>query len=242
MSEQHPLDLDRVIVQLGEAEWIGEIRIFGSRRYLSNASYGSDIDLLIVPSREVQIDKLRAVIREPYIDAFILDGALAISAMNDTRINVAEAEGTMGLDAVPLWSRADGWLTGEDYRTLDIIPDKNPTMTRPNVGAIILFCALASEFSAVRKRLRTGTQKTHPRIPRYYRAYVTTVSGKERLVVAVQTGVAGVNAGISATRILDYFDEPELAVLVGITAGLKDKKPNKKSPGLGDILVPTATV
>jgi hypothetical protein len=38
-----------------------------------------------------------------------------------------------------------------------------------------------------------------------------------------------VNAGISATRILDYFDEPELAVLVGITAGLKHKKPNKKS-------------
>jgi hypothetical protein len=137
--------------------------------------------------RKVQIDK-RAIIREPCIDAFMLDGAPAISAMNDTRINVAEAEGVMGLDAVALWSRAEGWLTGEDYRTLDIIPDKVPTMTRPNQGAIILFCALASEFSAVRKRLRTGTQKTHPRIPPYYRAYVKTVSGKERLVVAVQTG------------------------------------------------------
>jgi nucleoside phosphorylase len=242
MSDQSPLDLYNVIVQLGETEWIDEIRIFGSRRYLSNASYGSDIDLLIVPNRQVQIDKLRTIIREPYVDAFLLDGALAISAMNDTRINVAEAVGGIGLDAVALWSRAKGWLAGENYRTLDIIPDKVPAPTRPNVGAIILFCALPSEFNAARKRLGEGTQKTHPRIPPYYRAYVKTTSGKERLVVAVQTGVAGVNAGISATRILDYFDKPKLAVLVGITAGLKDKRRNKKSPLLGDILVPTATV
>jgi nucleoside phosphorylase len=242
MSEQNPLDLFSAILKLGSTDWIEEIRIFGSRRYLSNASYGSDIDLLIVPNRQVPIDKLRDIIREPYIDAFLLDGAIAISAMNDTRLNVTEAEEVRGLDAVTLWSRAKGWLTGEDYRTLDIIPDKNPTTTRPNVGATILFCALASEFRAVRKRLGAGTQKTHPRIPPYYRSYVKTSSGKERLVVAVQTGVAGVNAGISATRILDYFDEPELAVLVGITAGLKDKKRNKNSPLLGDILVPTATV
>jgi nucleoside phosphorylase len=242
MSEQTPLDLYSAILKLGETDWIDEIRIFGSRRYLSNASYGSDIDLLIVPNRQVSIDKLRDIIREPYIDAFLVDGALAISAMNETRLNVVEAEEVKGLNSVTLWSRAKGWLTGEDYRTLDIIPDKNPAPTRPNGGAIILFCALPSEFGAVRKRLGTGTQKTHPRIPPYYRAYVKTASGKERLVVAVQTGVAGVNAGISATRILDYFDEPKLAVLVGITAGLKDKKRNKNSPQLGDILVPTATV
>lgn len=243
MSEQSPLDLYSVIFQLvEEVEWIDEIRIFGSRRYPSNASYGSDIDLLIVPNRQVQIDKLRSIIRERYIDAFLLDGGLAISAMNDTRINVEQSQGEVGLDAVTLWSRAKGWLTGEKYRTLDIIPDKVPTMTRSNVGAIILFCALASEFKAVRDRLGTGTQKTHPRIPPYYRAYVKTASGKERLVVAVQTGVAGVNAGISATRILDYFDDPALAVLVGITAGLKHRKRASNSPHLGDILVPTATV
>src|SRR5258708_6333440 len=242
MSDQRLLDLYNVILSLGEAEWVEEIRIFGSRRYLQNASYGSDIDLLIVPNRQVPIDKLRAIIREPYVDAFLLDGALAISAMNDTRLNVVEAEEVKGLNAKTLWSRANGWLAGEEYRTLDTIPDRNPTMTRPNVGAIILFCALASEFSAVSKRLGAGTQKTHPRIPPYYRSYVKTSSGRERLVVAVQTGVAGVNAGISATRILDYFDDPHLAVLVGITAGLKDKKRNKNSRQLGDLLVPTATV
>ena len=239
MSEHSPLDLYNVVVELGKADWIEEIRIFGSRRYESNASYGSDIDLLIVPNRQVQIDKLRTIVREPYIDAFMLDGELAISAMNETRINVTDA---MGLDAVTLWSRAGGWLTGQAYRTIDVIPDKNPTMTLPNSGAIILFCALASEFNAVRKRMGEGIHKTHPRIPPYFRAYVKTASGSQRLVIAVQTGVASVNAGISATRILDYFDSPKLAVLVGITAGIKVKKPTVKSPQLGDILVPTATV
>jgi nucleoside phosphorylase len=236
MSEQRPLDLYNLILQLGETDWIDEIRIFGSRRYLSNASYGSDIDLLIVPNRQVQIDRLRAIVREPYIDAFMLEGTLATSAMNETRIDTANA---MGMDAVALWSRAKGWLTGEDYRTLDTIPDRNPAMTQPNTEAIILFCALASEFTAVRDRLGEGITKTHPRIPPYYRAYVKTASGRERLIVAVQTGVAGVNAGISATRILDYFDQPRLAVLVGITAGVRDEK---NSRSLGDILVPLATV
>jgi nucleoside phosphorylase/predicted nucleotidyltransferase len=247
VSEQQPLDLYNVILSLGQTEWIEEIRIFGSRRYLSNASYGSDIDLLVVTNRSIQTDKLRALIREQYIDAFLLDGTLAISAANETRINLAEGDGIKSLDAVALWSRAAGWLTGEDYRILDIIPDKVPAMTMGTAGArpVILFCALPSEFDAVKSRMGEGTQKSHARIPPYYRAYLKTQSGRERLVVAVQTGVAGVNAGISATRILDYFDQPQLAVLVGITAGLKDEKfllNDPKAAQLGDILVPTATV
>lgn len=247
MSEQQPLDLYSVILRLGQKEWIEEIRIFGSRRYLSNASYGSDIDLLIIPNRQIQTDKLRALILEQYIDAFLLDGNLAISAVNETRIKLAGADGIKSLDAVTLWSRTGGWLTGEDYRFLDIIPDKVPAMTMGTAGArpIILFCALPSEFEAVRTRMGEGTQKSHARIPPYYRAYLKASSGRERLVVAVQTGVAGVNAGISATRILDYFDQPLLAILVGITAGLRDDKasPNdQKIALLGDILVPTATV
>jgi hypothetical protein len=142
---------------------------------------------------------------------------------------VEDAARLIGLNAKPLWSRVKGWLTGEEYRTLDIIPHKNPTTTRPNKGAIVLFCALASEFSAVRKRLGKGVRKTHPRIPPYYRAYVKN-GFRQR---ASGYRLASVNAGISATRILDYFDEPELAVLVGITAGLKAKKPNAKSPRRG---------
>ena len=242
MPDQHPLDLYSLIVGLGQTEWIDEILIFGSRRYLSNASYGSDIDLLIVPNRQVSIDRVRDIIDEPYVDAFLLDNGVAVSAMNDTRINIGEPGTVTDLDAVTLWSRSKGWLTGEDYRTLDVLSEKVPAKTRPNRGAIIIFCALAAEFASVRDRLGTGTHKSHARMPPYYRAYVKTASGKERLVIAAQTGVAGVNAGVSATRILDYFDEPAFAVLVGITAGLKDEKPTLSSLVLGDILVPTATV
>ena|ERR1035441_6334670 len=247
MSDQQPLDLYNVILRLGQTDWIEEIRIFGSRRYLSNASYGSDVDLLVIPNRQIQTDKLRALIREQYVDAFLLDGTLAISVANETRINLAGADALKNLDAVTLWSRTGGWLIGEDYRILDIIPDKVPAMTVGTAGArpVILFSALALEFDAVKSRLPGGTQKNHARIPPYYRAYLKTPSGRERLVVAVQTGVAGVNAGISATRILDYFDQPELAILVGITAGLRDDRASPDdmtAPLLGDILVPTATV
>ncbi len=243
MSEQQPLDLYSIVHRLSEADWIAEIKSFGSRRYLSNASYGSDIDLLVVPGRHIQTDKLRALIQEQYIDAFLLDGTIAISTANETRINLADEDSIKHLDAVTLWSRASGWLTGENYRFLDIIPDKVPAMTLGTAGAkpIILFCALASESNAVIARLATGTHKTHARIPPYYRSYVKGKTRGERLVVAVQTGVAGVSAGISATRILDYFDMPQLAVLVGITAGLRDKNPEPKLR-LGDVLVPTATV
>jgi nucleoside phosphorylase len=247
MSEQQPLDLYSLILRLGQADWIEEIRIFGSRRYLSNSSYGSDIDVLIVPNRQIQIDKLRALIFEQYVDAFLLDGTLAISAANETRIDLAGDEAINILDAVPIWSRTGGWLTGENYRVLDIIPDKVPVMTTAMAGArpVLLFCALPAEFAAVRARLGDGVQKNHARVPPYYRSYLKTKSGRELLIVAVQTGVAAVNAGISATRILDYFDQPKLAILVGITAGLKDQEAepdDRKVAQLGDILVPTATV
>jgi nucleoside phosphorylase len=41
----------------------------------------------------------------------------------------------------------------------------------------------------------------------------------------------------STTRIFDYFENPQLAVLLGITAGLRDR-----SIALGDVIVPKATL
>jgi nucleoside phosphorylase len=102
---------------------------------------------------------------------------------------------------------------------------------------VILFCALESEFAAVRKRLPAGKQVTHGVLPTYYATKLESRSGRKRSVVVVQTGVASVKAGITAARILGYFDNPEIIVLLGITAGLKSKDVK-----LGDVLVPTATV
>lgn len=112
------------------------------------------------------------------------------------------------------------------------------TVARAGACPAIIFSALASEFDAVIKRLPSaGRQKTHRDLPPHFVTHLDCESGRKRLVVAVQTGVGSVNAAIVATRIFDYFDKPELAILVGITAGLKD--PDR---ALGDVLVPTATV
>jgi len=246
MSNQRPFDLYDAVIRIGtSAEWIDEIKIFGSRRYLDNSSYGSDIDLLVVSNRQVPISKLRELICDEYIDAFLLDGNVAISSANETRINLDTDERQGRLDSVRLWSKANGWEVGQEYRSLDIIPDRNPAKTVVGVRPIIIFCALNSEFEAVRKRLGDGITKTHANIPPYFRSHVMTASGKQRLVIAVQTGVASVSAGISAARILDYFDHPEFSVLVGITAGLRDNTDpagQDNAPVLGDILIPTATV
>lgn len=84
--------------------------------------------------------------------------------------------------------------------------------------------------------LQAGKRSVIGRLDPYYRVHVPTTSGN-RLVVVVQTGVASVKAAIAVTRILSYFHRPELAILVGITAGLKNEGLN-----LGDVIVPTATV
>jgi nucleoside phosphorylase len=114
-----------------------------------------------------------------------------------------------------------------------------PAMSNFNAGArpVVIFCALTAEYNSVVSRLPGSTWEQHWLLGSYHRWHVKTSKGRTRLVVVVQTGVASINAAISVTQILSYFHSPELALLVGITAGLKDKRLN-----LGDLLVPTATV
>jgi hypothetical protein len=44
-DNEHPFDLHAWIEKLSQANWIEEVYIFGSRRYLSSSSFGSDIYL-----------------------------------------------------------------------------------------------------------------------------------------------------------------------------------------------------
>jgi nucleoside phosphorylase len=238
MPEERPFDLYEFVHRIVEAGWIEGIHIFGSRRYLSNASYGSDIDLLVIPNKQVPTDALRKAVDHRYVDAFLLDSGVAISAGNETRIQVGSRGIENSFDSVQIWTRAEGWKTGNDYRILNILPDRTPAMTI-GTGArpTILFCALESEFAAVVNRLPPGKQTSHPSLPTHYATHLKCASGRKRLVVAVQTGVASVKAGIAATRIFDYFDQPKITILVGITAGLKGR-----GTALGDVLVPTGAV
>jgi predicted nucleotidyltransferase len=116
MPNERPFDLYGFVHKLVDATWIKEIYIFGSRRYLSNASYGSDIDLLIVAAQAVAISELRQLVYEPYIDAFLVDGSVAYSAGNETRIPI-ESGIHQSLDGILLWTRESGWQqNAEDYR------------------------------------------------------------------------------------------------------------------------------
>ncbi len=241
MPDERQFDLYAFVHKLVNARWINEVYLFGSRRYHSNASYGSDIDLLIIANRAVAIGELRQLIDEPYVDAFLLDGKVAISAGNETRIPIGRWGIRHSLDGIRLWTRKAGWQQpAEDYRILKVLSNRIPAMTVARAGAspIIIFSALATEFDAVIKRLSSpGKPKTHRDLPPHFVTHLDCASGHKRLVVVVQTGVASVNAAIAATRMFGYFDKVELAVLVGITAGLRDR-----SRALGDVLVPTATV
>jgi nucleoside phosphorylase len=240
MSDTRPFDLFTFVQQMTTAaEWIEEISIFGSRRYSSNASYGSDIDLLIVPNRSVATDVLRKACEDPYVDPFLVDGELAISAVNETRIRLGGQDKTgSSVDAVQIWTRAKGWRSGNDYRILQILPDRIPATTIGTWGArpILLFCALPSEYDAVVRRLPGGKPNTHKHLPLHYVAHLTCKTGEKQLIVVAQTGVASVQAGISAARMLNYFDRSLLAILVGITAALRER-----NIALGDILLPRAS-
>jgi hypothetical protein len=187
------------------------------------------------------IGELRQIIDEPYVDGFLLDGNVAVSVGNETRIPIGRWGIRCSLNGVRLWRRKAGWQPPAGvYRILKVLSNRVPAMTVARAGAcpIIIFSALAAEFDAVIKRLPSpGKPKTHPDLPPHFVTHLDCESGRKRLVVAVQTGVASVNAAIAATRMFAYFDKPELAVLVGITAGLTDR-----STALGDVLVPTATV
>jgi predicted nucleotidyltransferase len=107
MKMEHPFDLYSWIQKVSEAEWVKEIYIFGSRRYTSNVGFGSDIDLLIVPTKDVSIHALRSMNDERYIDAFLLmANSTAVSTANETAIPVSSTsirEELAARGAIRLW-------------------------------------------------------------------------------------------------------------------------------------------
>jgi nucleoside phosphorylase/predicted nucleotidyltransferase len=242
MSAENAFDLYTWVHRFSQTDWVQEIYIFGSRRYPSNTSYGSDIDLLVVPNRDVSIPALRSMNDERYLDPFLLiANSTAVSAANETAIPVSSTGIREELDAVLLWSRNEGWAAGDEYRVLNIVPGRtpSPTIAWPAASPILLLFALAKEFEAVVKRLGSGKLQNLGGLPPQHVAYVRDSDGKKRLAVAALVGVASVNAGIATSRLLDYWQTPQIAILLGITAGLRNAASAMR---LGDVLVPTHTV
>lgn len=225
---------------LSHYAWLDKIYLFGSRRYAGNQSFGSDIDLLFVTTEELADSALREVLFEPYIDAFVLAGRRATSVCNGTRIDVNPEEIEESLHAVLVWTRAGGWRAGF-YDLIRVLPEVNPAMTIGMAGIrpILILCALPKEFAAVKKRLPHGKDKQAGTMPPYYIARLAQVPGSPNgtIVVAVLVGNGNRKAAIATTRILDFFPQASLAILVGIAGGIEEA-----SVKLGDILIPTETV
>ena len=128
----------------------------------------------------------------------------ALSTANETAIPVSRASVREDLDAVLLWSRDEGWASGDEYRLLYVIPGRTPTPTVAwrAVSPILLLCALQKEFEAVVKRLGTGKSQNGADLPPQHVAYIRREGDKKSLAVAALTGVASVNAGIATARLL----------------------------------------
>ena len=87
-----------------EEQWVERVQIFGSRRYLPNISYGSDIDLLIYAAETTSTDRLRNAIHEPYVDAFLVFGGVATSVSNRSQVEIQDYD-ARNLDAVTILDR-----------------------------------------------------------------------------------------------------------------------------------------
>ena len=102
MTREKAFDLYKFVEDLtGKQQWIERIQVFGSRRYLSNVSYGSDIDLLIYSAEETSTERLRNAIHEPYVDAFLVFGGVATSVANRSQVAINDNH-AHNLDAVTI--------------------------------------------------------------------------------------------------------------------------------------------
>lgn len=104
-------DLRALSVQLTKAvEGISQIYLFGSRRYKTR-SLRSDIDLLVVPNEKTHLkaSDVREVAAAlcPALDIFIVDGAKAVSVVNDSFVGADDLPALIGvLHAVLVWDKS----------------------------------------------------------------------------------------------------------------------------------------
>ena len=118
MARFHPLDLYSVVHAIVDrAEWIREIYIFSGPVAIYQAP--ATVLILILSSFQIvtfQSENFGDSAEEPYIDPFLLDREIAISAANESRIPVKRDQPKdLGIDAVQIWTRQEGWKTGLDF-------------------------------------------------------------------------------------------------------------------------------
>jgi nucleoside phosphorylase/predicted nucleotidyltransferase len=243
------LDLHDAVRRLAaDLERVASVYLFGSRRYRTG-SPRSDVDLLLEFSGEAPSDHSIARAARHisvYIDAFVVTGNVARSAINGSRIR-ADGDQPLAelLDGVEIFNAESGIIDAAN-RSQEIIADWGPVYTVAGLHGdptadrrpidYLIITALTDEFTAVETALNPYLVQTSDlgAFGRHLEALIPHARpGDDEVAIVCQSDRMGnVASALTTSEALARW-APRLVVLVGITGGLATKT------HLGDLVVAT---
>ena len=228
---------------------LATVHLFGSRVYRTG-SLRSDIDLLLTFREAVAMPPLgeMAYELEPYLDVFVAQDGVAVSAINGSIIHADSFDELVAeLDAQLLWESSH-WIAGDNIDTLEqtVLADADPaktlaapggvhmkTIALPPLCDVLVIAALKDEYDAVAERLTDVRVRQAPaHVPPFSIGNIESGGVERPIAMALLTRMGGVSAALTTRRLLDYLS-PQLVVLVGIAGGIR-----KQDVKLGDVVMP----
>lgn len=241
------VSLEGVASRLGQV-WPGlsKVALFGSRRF-ATGSPRSDLDLLLyfdgpLPAEEEVVEAVRAI--SVFIDAFLVEGDLAHSAINGSQIGRSGSDIGDRVDAVTIWTRGEGFV-GQQFEVQTILRDFSPIYT---VGALhgsssargapldyLVVTALNDEFAAMERALEPHILDRDLGLGMKGRQLMATFPRQhpkdaERLVLCQSDRMGNIASALTTAEALTRYS-PRLAVLTGIAGGVRD------STAIGDLVI-----
>lgn len=220
--------------------------LFGSRRF-ATGSPRSDLDLLLYfdgpPPPENEIAK---VVRNlsVFVDAFVVDGDTARSAINGSRVGKPGSDVAGHVDAKTLWKRG-GSFCGQQFDTQTILRDFSPIYTvaalqgGPSARGVpldyLVVTALSEEFEAMEKALDKYVQDRDLGVGMAGRQVLASFphgsfQEAEDLVLCQSDRMGNVASALTTAEALSRW-APRLVVLVGIAGAVRGQA------AIGDVLI-----
>jgi nucleoside phosphorylase len=234
------VDLADLLIEVRDLLGLEELDayLFGSRRF-KTGSIRSDIDILLfLKSRITEVQAREIWNLEPYLDIFLGNGGNAQSIVNESAIGASNRDALVAmLDAIPLYVAGTWQNSADEWRSQEILADRNPAATNANLyelsatlpgnrADILAVAALPEEYRAATEELGIILRGERSRTE------ITDTNGSPWLVELVLIGSMGsVKAALETNDSLRRTKAPH-TVLLGIAAGV---------PGqieLGDVIVP----
>jgi len=244
------IDLEKLLTELSlKCKPLMEVYLFGSRRF-ETGSVRSDVDLLLITQDDTIDYHLPSFVRriEPYIDVFQVIGGKAISYANNSQINGSDRKDLFTkLSAHLLWTRANGWVSGDKFKSHEVLSQSTPEYTvahlEPGVrdpadawSDVVIVTALQEEYQAVYTRLRNLFPLGSDYLDVGSRFTGPVQNGVVRQIVVVRATRMGPVAAAVETALALCQWSPKLVLLVGIAGGVG------KSVRLGDVIIPDRIV